>query len=199
MFNLGGFCFLALIAVVESVAMYNHLGVIRRPPNLQPNLINYKLMTTSALSGWLQILELHHVVLLSAPGSDVVWTLDYSPFDHAASLPKLLKGESVPAEIRLRMIQGTRMKDLENIKRKWKCVGWPDTAENCRVDDNTVVLTFEEMMARADVDNTVKTVIAQIYRKWSCSMNLYNHNCQHFSDFVSDILRKDTNIGIAIE
>ena len=31
-------------------------------------------------------------------------------------------------------------------------------------------------------------MIERIYRKWSCKMNLYTHNCQHFSYFVGDLL-----------
>lgn len=181
-----------------AVATFNRLGVIRHPPGQQPHFINYHRMTTSALSGVLSVFQIHHVVVLSAPGSDQIWTLDYSPLNHLVAVPKLLKGESVEAEIRLRMLQGTPIKDLQTIKRKWLCVGFPDTAENCLVDDNSKILTFAEMMAMTDVDDTVKTVIEQIYRKWSCSMNLYNHNCQHFSDFVADMLRKDPNIGITI-
>ena len=42
-------------------------------------------------------------------------------------------------------------------------------------------------------------MIDRIYRKWSCSMNLYTHNCQHFSHFVGDLLTYERVCSVDVQ
>jgi hypothetical protein len=43
-----------------------------------------------------------------------------------------------------------------------------------------------------DEENSqAKKFIKRIKKKWGSSMNLYTHNCQHFSNFVTDLLKEE--------
>ena len=53
---------------------------------------------------------------------------------------------------------------------------------------------MDEVLADSNDDPDVlfaKQFIDRIYRGWNIQMNLYTHNCQHFSDFVYDMLKDE--------
>jgi len=52
---------------------------------------------------------------------------------------------------------------------------------------------LEELSADELSDDYTQLVrlVARIKRKWDCNMNLYNHNCIHFADFVLKLARSD--------
>jgi hypothetical protein len=59
------------------------------------------------------------------------------------------------------------------------------------------VVTLAQLAALAEADESlqvVRQIIDRIHRRWSCNMNLYTHNCQHFSHFVRDMLKKVRHI-----
>ena len=129
------------------------------------------------------------VVSSSASGA---FAIDYSPFDQTnlETVLKLLKGHSVPAEIRVRWVpNSSRLKDLKQLKKTWACMGPAGNLELEELNDNLKAIVDADEMAE-DYKLLLK-VIERVQRKWSCSMNLYNHNCQHFSSFVTQLVRSD--------
>ena len=55
-------------------------------------ILMFLLSSFSSVNQFAPWLELHHVVLLGAPGSSKVFAIDYSPLNQQASLIKLFKG-----------------------------------------------------------------------------------------------------------
>jgi len=163
--------------------------------------VNFHVLTSPALdfAPWL---EIHHVVLLGVPGSTKVFAVDYSPLNQRVdgTVGKLIRGKHVPAEIRVRLIDSTSTMDVADIKRKWTCMGGTGAADvtvsaaECEVNEGSGVVTLAQLAALAEADESlqvVRQIIDRIHRRWSCNMNLYTHNCQHFSHFVRDMLKKE--------
>ena len=77
---------------------------------------------------------------------------------------------SVPAEIRVRMIDANSVSDIQDIKRKWTCMGTDKATSNDENVDGKVV-TMEEltMMAKEDENlrvttRTIKHIIINLIR-----------------------------------
>lgn len=71
------------------------------------------------------------------------------------------------------------MNDLKGIKRKWSCLSCDHEMSKPSAS------TTDEEFSQA------KKFINRIEKKWSTTMNLYTHNCQHFSYFVTDLLKEE--------
>jgi hypothetical protein len=138
--------------------------------------IQMKVLKTSMLS-FAPFLKLHHIVLLS--NSNEVYTVDFSPINQsrARTLLKLLIAVNVPAETRIRHIEDVSFFEDEQIEEKWSNMNNIDFIESQKLSDKT----YKEIN-----DPEMKNIIDKI-KEWNNSMNLYTHNCQHFSSFVSGI------------
>ena len=111
--------------------------------------------------------------------SPTVYTLDYTPINqpHISTLLKLFIGARVPAEIRLREIPGITINETKTIFDEWS-----------RMTDSSKIsyeqsLQMSEFVASGVTDIEIKEIINKAY-KWDLKMNLYTHNCQHFSKYL---------------
>lgn len=121
-------------------------------------------------------IKLHHIILLSDKPHYHVYTLDFTPINQTniATLLKMFFGRNVPAEIRLRYIE-TNIDYNETILQKWNNM-------------NKIYEYSSTKLSKTVYNNIYNKQIKNIVTKafaWSPYMNLYNHNCQHFSRYVS--------------
>ena len=75
------------------------------------------------------------------------------------------------------------MNDVEDVKRKWSCLNM--------IASNTNNPSLEEVLMTDEELLYAQKFIKRIVKKWDTSMNLYTHNCQHFSGFVKDLLKEE--------
>jgi hypothetical protein len=120
-------------------------------------------------------IKLHHIVLLSDKSKQHVYTLDFTPINqtHRATLLKLLFARNVPAEVRLRYIE-TNMENNETIMQKWSNMINMDEYSSAELTKTIYNKIYDEK---------IKNIVDRAFA-WSPHMNLYNHNCQHFSHYV---------------
>lgn len=142
---------------------------------------NIKILKTSILSFTPQ-LKLHHIVIIENKSD--LYSIDFSPINQTSQkiLLKLLFAQNVPAEIRLRKIENISFYEDEKIIDNWS---------------SKIKTNYEESQELSiDVynnneDENIKNFIDKI-NCWDKKMNLYNHNCQHFSKFVKELYLKNT-------
>jgi hypothetical protein len=111
--------------------------------------------------------------------SPSVYTLDYSPINqpYILTLIKLLIGLRVPAEIRLRKIPNITIDEPKKI-----------FDELLKMTDSSKI-SYEESLQMSKIvesgikNEELKEIVKKAY-KWNLKMNLYTHNCQHFSNFL---------------
>ena len=162
-------------------------------------------------------LELHHVVLINIfnPENRIkgggIYAIDFSPINQTnpKTLLKLLTGKSVPGEIRIRWIPTEGVFNDKNIKKTWSCLG---SAGNPLLGSDKGIKAMNDIVNKRSsksvhsainlnyniVQSTIynqimDNLIQKINSDWAHDMNLYTHNCQHFSHFcmqyISTILR----------
>jgi len=97
------------------------------------------------------MIKLHHIVLVK---KEKLLAIDFTPMNQSntKTLLKLLVGKNVPAEIRIRSISN------------WSLSEWSVS------NGNSLLNTTEILNEICKINET----------QWTY-MNLYNHNCQHFS------------------
>jgi hypothetical protein len=136
-----------------------------------------KILQTSILH-FIPSIKLHHIVLLSDNPRHHLYTLDFTPINQTqrSTLFKMLLGRNVPAEIRLRYII-TNMENTDEIIQQWDYMN-KVTPEISFQLTRTVYNTIENA--------EIKNIIHKSFN-WQHYMNLYNHNCQHFSHYVKNI------------
>ena len=140
---------------------------------------NIKILKTSILSFAPQ-LKLHHIVIIENKSD--LYSIDFSPINQTSQkiLLKLLFAQNVSAEIRLRKIENISFYEDEKIIDNWS---------------GTIKTNYKESQELSDIvynnneDENIKNFIDKI-NYWDKKMNLYNHNCQHFSKFVKDLYLK---------
>jgi hypothetical protein len=93
-----------------------------------------------------------------------------------STLIKLLLARNVPGEIRLRRIV-TNIENDDSIIEQWNKMNRVDATTSWQLSKN-IYNTIGNPQIKAIVDKSLK---------WQPYMNLYNHNCQHFSRFVKNI------------
>ena len=147
--------------------------------SLNQSQITFRILQSSALH-FIPSLKLHHIVLLSDKPETYVYTLDFTPINqtYTSNLLKMLFAHNVPAEIRLRFIQ-THIENTENIIQQW------DKA-------NKINEKLSYQLSRNTYNKITNKQIKSIVNKslqWRPYMNLYTHNCQHFSHYVKNISR----------
>lgn len=136
--------------------------------------ITFRILQSSILH-FAPSIKLHHIVLISDKPNYHVYTLDFTPINqtHRATLLKLLFGRNVPAEVRLRYIE-TNIGYNETILQKWNDMNNVDEYGSAQLTKTIYNKIYNEQ---------IKNIIARAF-KWLPYMNLYNHNCQHFSRYV---------------
>jgi hypothetical protein len=133
-----------------------------------------KILQTSILH-FIPSIKLHHIVLLSDNPRHHLYTLDFTPINQTqrATLFKMLLGRNVPAEIRLRYII-TNIINTDEIIQQWDNM-------------NKVTPEISFQLTRTVYNKIENAEIKNIIHKsfnWKPYMNMYNHNCQHFSWFL---------------
>jgi len=111
-------------------------------------------------------LKQHHVIIV--PGShNSAYAFDFTPVDQSSIKTKLdlLFGKSVPGEIRiLRIPDVTGDLDIAGV---WETInGEPRTS---KISDGKILRLIQRT------------------RSWNTEMNMYTHNCQHFSAFMQGL------------
>lgn len=109
-------------------------------------------------------LKLHHVVIIEDSG--VLHAVDFTPIDQRKlkTIGKLFLGFNVPAEIRVVSISDVEFNDNRGLIKKWE--------KNSGT--NNIGLKNKKINKLVD-----------LLQDWkNDSMNLYCHNCQHFSNFL---------------
>ena len=159
--------------------------------SLFSNGLGYRVLH-SGIIGFLPELKLHHLVVLSPISNNKnrnnkksadTYVIDFSPLDAGSpsTLLKLALAMNVPAETRLRVIRnGSSMSDSEFIGA-WHAMNPADTDES---------LELSNKVYRSIRDRRLKTLLDSVFT-WNNEMNLYTHNCQHFSAFVSEQIGVD--------
>jgi len=156
------------------------------------NNISFRILKTAILN-FLPTVKLHHIILLSENPNHHVYTLDFTPINQTniTTLVKLLFGQNVDAEVRLRYIK------TDHYDKNWITTDY-------NAIDKTIDATFvkewdsmnklNEKMSKQLTKNTYKNInnkqlqhIIKSSLTWDEHMNLYNHNCQHFSKYMYTI------------
>jgi len=142
--------------------------------SLYQSQITFRILQSSILH-FAPSIKLHHIVLLSDKSKQHVYTLDFTPINqtHRATLLKLLFARNVPAEVRLRYIE-TNMENNETIMQKWSNMINMDEYSSAELTKTIYNKIYDEK---------IKNIVDRAFA-WSPHMNLYNHNCQHFSHYV---------------
>lgn len=160
--------------------------------SLFSNGLGYRVLHSGIL-GFLPELKLHHLVVLSPISNNKnkrpvdTYVIDFSPLDAGSpsTLLKLALAMNVPAETRLRVIRnGSSMSDEEFIGA-WHAINSVDTVES---------LELSKRVYQSIRDRRLKQVLDKVL-SWNNEMNLYTHNCQHFSAFVSEQIGVETDKG----
>jgi hypothetical protein len=100
----------------------------------------------------------HHIVIVEEYNR-ILYAVDFTPKNQSSSetLTKLVLGRDVPAEVRVKYITNTDFYNDEGIVRQW-------LLKPC-----------------------IPSPFPQIDNWDSDTMNLYTHNCQHFSSYLLGI------------
>jgi len=151
------------------------------------NNISFRILKPAILN-FLPSVKLHHIILLSENPSHHVYTLDFTPINQTniTTLVKLLLGQNVDAEVRLRYIKSDNGGDI--------------CSDNTFVEKWDNINKLNEKMSKQLSKNTYNTInnkqLQHIIKSsflWHEYMNLYNHNCQHFSKYIYKIYLSSKN------
>ena len=157
--------------------------IIKNVNSIITQNINFAIVETPILS-ILPKLKLHHIVLLSTNKTDGIYALDFSPYYQSdkKTLLKLLFGFNVKAELRIRYLSNYFLKN-NNFINTCHNMNLKDPYESKELTNNIL----EDMCNKKKKycrDYDLQLFIKYIINNWESSMNLYTHNCQHFSNFV---------------
>lgn len=156
------------------------------------NNITFRILKTSILHFFPSI-KLHHIILLSENPNHHVYTLDFTPINQTniTTLVKLLFGQNVDAEVRLRYIK-TDHYDKNWITTHYNAID--NTIDDTFVKEWDSMNKLNEKMSKQLTKNTYKNInnkqVQNIIKSsfaWHQYMNLYCHNCQHFSKYMYTI------------
>jgi len=107
----------------------------------------------AAIVNFVPFIKLHDVVVIDSACSVVC--VDFSP-SIPRNLVKLVLGENVPAEIRIRKLP------------VWSLDDWYKSP----------ILDINDIE-----DADLRQVLNEVLDEWPIQMNLYSHNCKHFSRY----------------
>ena len=144
--------------------------------------ITFRVIKSSILH-FAPMIKLHHIVSLSDNPEYYVYTLDFTPINqsHASTLLKMIV-TNIPGEVRLRRIE-TNIENTDMILQKWNNMNNVDTYESKKLTKSV----YNEIN-NIEIKNIIYTSLS-----WLPYMNLYKHNCQHFSNYVIDKIRNTQN------
>lgn len=162
------------------------------------NNVSFRILKTAILH-FLPTVKLHHIILLSENPSHHVYSLDFTPINQTniTTLVKLLLGQNVDAEVRIRYIKMDNGCDI--------CTGSSNNEIYSKIDTAFVekwdnMNKQNEKMSKQLTENTYNNInnkqIQNIIKSsflWHEHMNLYCHNCQHFSKYMYNIYLSSTN------
>jgi len=139
--------------------------------------IVHRVLYSSALH-FMPFIKQHHIFVLTDKPQYYVYTLDFSPFNqkNVSTLLKMLFARNVPGEIRLRQVI-TNIENDDRIIEEWNKMNRVDSRTSWRLSIN-IYNKIQNSQIKTIVDRSLK---------WQPYMNLYTHNCQHFSRFVRNI------------
>jgi len=159
---------------MSSIFLYYKLLLILLYITSYQTHITFRILQSSILH-FAPSIKLHHIVLLSDKPKQHVYMLDFTPINQTrtSTLLKLLFARNVPAEVRLRYVE-TNMENNETILEKWSTM--------INMDEYASTQLSKSVYKKID-DKQIKNIVARAFA-WSPYMNLYNHNCQHFSRYV---------------
>ena len=150
--------------------------------NVKSSSINFEIIKSPIVSIFPK-LKLHHIVLLSTNSTNGVYAIDFSPHNQSdkKTLLKLLFGFNVKAEIRIRYLLNNN-----NFIDTWHSMNLKDPYKSEELTNNIL----EDMCNKKKYcrDNSLHFFMKDIINNWPTSMNLYTHNCQHFSNFIQENL-----------
>jgi len=119
-------------------------------------------------------LKLHHIVIVKEdPNKESLYAIDFTPINNGKRIDLLLN-KNAPAQLRIRSMQ------------HWSVDDWHKTPT---INVNNIK------------NKSIREPVKNILNKWKlhsekrlcsqdCVMNMYKHNCQHFSKFFKDELSK---------
>lgn len=139
--------------------------------------IVHRVLHSSALH-FMPFIRQHHIFVLTDKPQYYVYTLDFSPFNqkNASVLIEMLLARNVPGEIRLRQII-TNIENDDVIIDTWSKMNQVDPLSSWQLSKNI----YNKIR-----NPQIKAIVNKSF-KWPPYMNLYKHNCQHFSHFVKNI------------
>ena len=142
--------------------------------------LQFRIMNTPIL-GFFPQLKLHHIVLLKKNKN--LYSIDFTPLNqgYAKTQLQLLLGKNVEGEIRLRDLNNIDINDDKQIALKWNNNSF--TGKESRELTNKVYKSIK--------DAELKVLLYKLLYwevKNNQTMNLYIHNCQHFSGYARNIL-----------
>lgn len=148
------------------LAFFTYSGLITEVKSISNMIpIQSRILYSSALHFW-PALKIHHIVLFSNHNGDKVVAMDFTPINQTSftTLSKLFLGYDVPAEIRVVYLKDSYFLDTDSLLiDKW--------AKNIQNMKSIEYVKIDE---------------------WKSEMNLYRHNCQHFSKWANTLV--DTNV-----
>ena len=129
--------------------------------------IQYRIINTPVI--WnIGFLNFHHIVIVSNRNKDL-YAVDFTPVEQTSIKSKLqmLLNAHVPGEVRIRHIKGVDFTDDASIIESWK------------TDTNMDYMRIYREIRDKEIKGIMKRAL-----EWPDHMNMYTHNCQHFSRFV---------------
>jgi hypothetical protein len=109
---------------------------------------------------------------------DFKFDLNLEDSEGHTALSIALFAHNVPAEIRLRFIK-TNIENTENIIQQW---------DNANKINENLSYQLSRNTYNKITNKQIKSIVNNSLQ-WRPYMNLYTHNCQHFSHYVKNISR----------
>ena len=146
----------------------------------QFNINNIKILKTPILN-FIPQLKLHHILIIPEYNNKSIYTIDFSPINQTktTTLLKLLFAKNVPAEIRIRHINLSKFNLTYNNYNDNTLINiWYNGNSQNYLESQLI----SDQVFKKIKNKKIKKFIANI-KTWNTSMNLYTHNCQHFSTY----------------
>jgi hypothetical protein len=141
--------------------------------------VKMKIIKTPILSFVPQFKQ-HHVVIIQNE-RDNLYAIDFSPTVEPISkrLFLLFMAKNVPAEIRVRKLEKVNIEENDKIIEEWKIQTNQSAFESKKITETVI----------KKIKNAELIKILDKVKLWNSSMNVYTHNCQHFSSFIKNNLQ----------
>jgi hypothetical protein len=127
----------------------------------------------------------HHAIIISDENNtSEVYLLDYTPITQIDKPVlmiqfKLLLGQTVPGEVRLRFIK--------NVTDNCDILKSPDI---CNIKDHIKSQQISNRVFKNIKQPEIRDIITTLSKKPDGGMNLYKYNCQHFCREIDNLYKK---------